>query len=48
MALQITVKLPQKGRPSVDVEALILKIFYEAPKALGDEKLADFLGYLLW
>lgn len=43
MALKISYKVNKVGRPSVDVEALMLKIFYEAPKGLTNEKLADFL-----
>lgn len=48
MALQIKVtEIPGSGRPlgsGLDVEALILKIYYEAPKGLTQEKLATFLG----
>lgn len=32
------------GRPPLDVDELRVKIIYEAPKGLGDEKLAEFLG----
>lgn len=31
------------GRPPLDVDALRLKIIYEAPPGLGDEKLIEFL-----
>lgn len=45
MALSISLSNPTKrGRPTVDVEALILKIYYDAPKALSNEDLATFLG----
>lgn len=43
MALSIEYKESNKGRPRVDIETLLLKIFYDAPKGLNHEKLATFL-----
>jgi hypothetical protein len=44
MALKFEYKESNKGRPKIDVEALLLKIYYEAPKGLTNEALAEFLG----
>ena len=44
MAISIEYKEPHKGRPKVDVEALLLKIYYEAPKGLTNADLSGFLG----
>lgn len=44
MALKVTHTETKMGRPKLDVEALILKVYYEAPKALNNEELAEFLG----
>lgn len=43
MAFKVTHTEPTKGRPKLDAEALMLKVYYEAPKALNNQQLADFL-----
>jgi len=44
MALKITYHSESKvGRPKTDTEALVLKMYYEAPKALNNEQLAIYL-----
>lgn len=46
MALQVKIieQNPNLGRPPLNVEALILKIYYDAPKGLTNEQLAVFIG----
>lgn len=43
MALQITYR-KKTGRPKTDIEPLILKIYYDAPKGLEMQQLAKYLG----
>lgn len=44
MALKIKYHNSKRGRHPVDVEALRLKIYYNAPKGLNNEQLSTFLG----
>ncbi|MES2138650.1 MAG: hypothetical protein V4511_03010 [Bacteroidota bacterium] len=44
MALKITYHNKSRGgRPKADTEGLVLKVYYEAPKALNNEQLATYL-----
>lgn len=44
MALKVTHTESNRGRPKLDMEALMLKVYNEAPKGLNNQQLADFLG----
>ncbi len=44
MAYKVTYIQSKVGRPKLDMEALMLKVYYEAPKALTNEQLAEYLG----